>query len=99
MNASIAFRPEAEADVLETYAWYESQQSGLGETFVDFVDEALNRIKAMPRMYPVAIRNIRRAKIGKFPYLVFYRVLPQHIEIIGILHGSRNPKLWQQRIS
>lgn len=98
MTLDVAFRPEAEADVLETYDWYERQQAGVGESCVDSEDATLDRIQRMPKMYPVIIQQIRRAKIKKFPYLVFYRILSERIEVIAVLHGSRDPKLWQRRI-
>ncbi len=35
----------------------------------------------MPRMYAVAYHDARRAKMKKFPYLVYYRVFENKIEI------------------
>ena len=75
MSLVIAFRPEAEADVLTTRDWYEQQQSGLGSQFVDGLSVLLDRIKAMPRMYAVVFRDARRAKLRTFPYLIYYRSL------------------------
>jgi plasmid stabilization system protein ParE len=80
MTLDVAFRPEAELDVLETYDWYERQQTGLGESFVDSVDDTLERIQQMPQMYPVVLAETRRAKTRKFPYVVFYRVRSRSIE-------------------
>ena len=49
MSLAIVFRPEAKADVLVAYDWYEEQQSGLGSVFVDALSGFLDRIKTMPR--------------------------------------------------
>jgi len=67
MNLAAAFRPEAEADVLETRDWYEQQQSGLGDAFRDSLDQIVVRIETMPQMYAVVFRDVRRGKLRRFP--------------------------------
>jgi plasmid stabilization system protein ParE len=99
MSLAIVFRPEAEADVLTAHDWYEQQQSGLGGAFSDALILALVRIESMPRMYAIVFRETRRAKLRTFPYLVYYRVLADRIEVIAVLHGSRDPRLWQERVN
>ena len=63
------------------------------------VDEAIGRIAAMPQMYSIVFGEVRRGKLRKFPYLIDYRVLTDRIEVIAVLHGSRDPRLWQERVS
>ena len=99
MTRGSVFRPEAQADLLQMRDWYEQQQSGLGEAFSVAIDEAINRLAAMPEMYPMVFRDVRRVKLRKFPYLIYYRVLLDRIEVIAVLHGSRDPKLWQERVN
>jgi len=99
MTLAVVFRPEAQADLLETRDWYERQQQGLAEAFADSVDEAVDRIEAMPQMYAVVFRDVHRGRLRRFPYLIYYRVLTDRIEVIALLHASRNPKLWQERVN
>ena len=99
MTLAVDFRPEAAADVLEARRWYELQESGLGAAFADSLDETIGRIESMPRMYAVALRDVRRGKLRKFPYLIYYRILSDRIEVIAVLHGSRDPKIWRERIN
>jgi len=99
MTLAAVFRPEAQADVLQARDWYERRQPELGETFSVALDEAVNRIKGMPLMYAMVFRDVRRGKLRTFPYLIYYRVLAGRIEVIAVLHGSRDPKLWQQRVN
>jgi toxin ParE1/3/4 len=99
MTLAADFRPEAVADVLEARRWYEEQELGLGDAFAASVEEVVNRIKSMPRMYPVAHRDVRRGKLRKFPYLIYYRVHPNKLEVLAVLHGSRDPRLWRERIN
>ena len=99
MTLAVVFRPEAQDDLLQARDWYERQQPGLGAAFGVALDEAVVRIQAMPLMYAMVLRDIRRGKLRTFPYLIYYRVLSDRIEVIAVLHGSRNPKLWQERVN
>ena len=99
MSLIIVFRPEADDDLLAARDWYEQQQSGLGQWFSDALIAALDRIKAMPQMYAIVFHNVRRAKLRTFPYLIYYRLLTDRIEVLAVLHGSRDPKRWQERVN
>ena len=64
-----------------------------------FVEDAIKRIQSMPLMYVQVIDDVRRAKVQKFPYLLYYRVLQNRIELLAVLHSSRNPTLWRARVT
>jgi plasmid stabilization system protein ParE len=98
MKVGVVFRPEAAADVSSARRWYENQQGGLGSRFVQSLSETVTRIQDMPRMYVSVFEGVRRAKLRKFPYLIYYRLLPDSIEVLAVLHGSRHPDIWQQRV-
>jgi len=34
--------------------------------------------------------------VARFPYAVFYRVEPNRIVVLTVLHTARDPKLWPQ---
>lgn len=97
MSLPIVLRPEAQTDLLEARDWYEQQGPGLGDGFAEAVDEMFARIEEMPELYAVMLRDVRRGKLRRFPYVVYYRVLTDRIEVIAVLHGSRDPKVWQDR--
>lgn len=97
MSLPLVLRPEAEADVAAARQWYEQQGPGTGDAFVDALDELLDRIAAMPELYQVVLNGVRRAKVRRFPYLTYYRVLADRVEVIAVLHGRRDPGVWQGR--
>ena len=76
---------------------YESQQAGLGDEFLDCVDEMLNRICQMLESYAVVYRDVRRAVVRRFPYAVYYRIVSSRVIVTAIFHSRRNPKSWQAR--
>ncbi len=93
----LVVRPEAQADLLEARDWYNGQRAGLGSQFVDVVEELLEQIRANPDLYAETIKHVRRSKARRFPYVVYYRVLDDRTEVLAILHGSRDPRVWQRR--
>jgi plasmid stabilization system protein ParE len=97
MNYALVFRPEVCEELNEAYHWDESQEPGLGDEFLDCVDEMLNRICQMPESYAVVYRDVRRAVIRRFPYAVYYRLLSSRVIVTAIFHGRRDPQLWRSR--
>ena len=41
MNYELIFKEEADNEVIESYVWYEKQQPGLGELFLEEVEKYL----------------------------------------------------------
>lgn len=98
MTLPVKFRPAAAADVFETREHYEKQREGLGDQFADAVDETVSLIAAEPELFSVVWREVRRTKLRRFPYVVYYRILAERTEIIAVIHGSRHPRTWQDRV-
>ncbi|HWZ74100.1 MAG TPA: type II toxin-antitoxin system RelE/ParE family toxin [Casimicrobiaceae bacterium] len=90
-------RLAAAAEVEEAFSWYEQQRPGLGEEFLDVVDEALREIAAYPLRQAVLFRDMRRLLLKRFPYAVFYRVYPGTIAVVACMHARRNPLRWKRR--
>jgi plasmid stabilization system protein ParE len=98
MNNRIIIRPEAESDISDAYSWYEGRLSGLGSEFIDCIDDAINSILLNPESYAVALKNIRRILIRRFPYAVYYLYEESVIVVLAVFHFKRNPKSWFQRL-
>jgi toxin ParE1/3/4 len=97
MSLPVVLRPEAQADLLAARDWYEQRRPGLGEAFADAVEQLLARIQAMPQLYRIAGQDVRWGKVRKYPYVIYFRMLPDRIEVIAVLHGFRDPRAWQDR--
>jgi plasmid stabilization system protein ParE len=97
MTRRFILRPRAENDIQTAFEWYESQRAGLGDQFLAAVRERLEAIRNFPEANPVVYRDIRRAVVSRFPYLVFYVIKPQRITVLAVLHHARNPAVWPRR--
>ena len=97
MTISLIVRPEAEADIVEAYAWYERQRDGLGNEFLLRVEAALESIRFNAALNPPIFKEIRRKLLRRFPYGVFYISTTKHISVLAVQYGKRHPRYWQGR--
>jgi plasmid stabilization system protein ParE len=97
MSFPLIIRPEAEADLFEARGWYEEKQADLGSEFLTEIDDVFDRIGERPDLYAVEYKEVRRVALSRFPYVVYYRIVEETVEVIGVLHGSRDPKHWKSR--
>ena len=99
MSLELVLRPEAEADALEAYRWYNEHLPGLGEQFLAEIDRAIETLSANPEAPRKLHREFRRVLARRFPYAVFYAVRGDRIVVFAILHTARDPRLWRKRSS
>ena len=71
---SYQFHPVAEAEHLETVAYYETQQAGLGASYLAEFEFALERACEWPSRYPIEREpDIRGIRLRRFPFTVLFR--------------------------
>jgi plasmid stabilization system protein ParE len=97
VNLPVVLRAEAEAEFDEAFDWYEAQRAGLGVALAGEVQRVFDRIAANPLMHGIALADIRKAVVRRFPYCVFYRPHADRVEVIAVFHTSRDPSIWQGR--
>ena len=95
---TIWFHPGAEAEHLETVAYYETRRSGLGSHYLAAFEQALNAVRTdTPRFRIVQEPDIRRAPLVRFPLSIIYRETSGRIEILALAHHKRRPAYWIAR--
>ena len=95
---SVLFTPAAQAEVSEAQDWYEREAAGLGGRFRAEVDRVVQRLAVNPLQLPAMLADVRRARLRKFPYGLFFRVVEDDVFIIACFHSSRDPRVWRQRL-
>ncbi len=98
---TIKISAESEIDILESYLYYEEKKNGLGARFLEKLDESFASIKQSPFSYNIKYKTLRMFLMKVFPFLIFFIVNEElkEIQVIGVLHSKRNPKLINSRIS
>jgi plasmid stabilization system protein ParE len=95
---SVWFLPEALVDVADAFAWYETEQVGLGARFLQAVQGALDAISAFPDASPVTHRGARRHLVERFPYCLYYRTVGEGLVVVALLHAARDPESGRERL-
>jgi plasmid stabilization system protein ParE len=90
-------RPDAESDLVEAFRWYEERRRGLGYEFLRAARVTLASVERHPGQYPLALDDIRKAPLRRFPYLVYYVVRADDVAVLAVMHGRRHPQRWQER--
>lgn len=85
------------ADLLAAHDWYEQRSPGLGKDFVRVIDDAFDGIAQQPTLFPPLHRGLRRLLVRRFPYAVFYRIDPDAIRVVAVLHSKMNVSRLQAR--
>jgi plasmid stabilization system protein ParE len=90
-------RKAARTDVAEAFRWYEARSAGLGFEFLRAVRVAFAGIERAPQQFPLALDDIRKALLPRFPYVVYFVVHSRGLSVIAVMHGRREPLRWQAR--
>lgn len=93
----LSLRKAARADIAEAFQWYEVRSTGLGFEFLRAVRVALAGIERAPEQYPLALDDIRKALVPRFPYVVYFVIHSRDLSAIAVMHGRRDPRRWQSR--
>jgi hypothetical protein len=91
------FHPEAETELLEAIAYYESCAPGLGEDFSLEVYSTVQNILSYPCAWPIVEDDVHRCLSSRFPYGVLYSIESDCVYILAVMHLHRHPDYWKHR--
>jgi plasmid stabilization system protein ParE len=89
---------EAQQDLLDARDWYDRQRNGLGEEFSAEVASLFDRLSATPKLFAYVWRDVRACRPSRFPYIVHYRAHDDRVEVLAVLHASRDRSAWRSRV-
>ena len=94
----VRFITPAKREYLETIDYYNKEKSGLGYEFAIEVDNTINRILEFPNAWQKVSKRIRKCRLRRFPYGIFYEIKNKDILVIAVMHLHRKPGRWKDRI-
>lgn len=92
MKGDVVFHPDAEEEFKEAVWWYGNQQEGLNLEFVRCIDDAIQKIKRNPGLYPMEFENYRKKVVRRFPFKIVYEIAGDHNYVLAVFHSRRNPE-------
>tara|TARA_B100001540_G_scaffold12936_1_gene11381 strand:+ start:4885 stop:5199 length:315 start_codon:yes stop_codon:yes gene_type:complete len=93
---------EAAQEFQEAAAWYEHEQEGLGERFIEAFENALQLLREEnPPLTPVEGKaggmGARKLILHKFPFSIIVYETDASIVVVALAHHSRKPGYWSAR--
>jgi len=70
---------------------------GLGEEFLVELWRIFGLIENAPATWPQLDEKVRRCRLDRFPFGVYYRIDPDRIVVFAVMHGRRRPGAWKKR--
>ena len=91
--------PGADQDVDESVGFYAGPGSGVELRFTAELRRVYERIGSDPDRIPIEFGKVRRCRMGKFPFRVFYVNFGETILIVAVAHTKRRPGYWKSRLA
>jgi len=99
MVSKLVIKPIALIDIDEAVGWYESELKGLGNRFLQKLDEAFNKLQKNPQHYSKIYDPVRRILLRKFPYKILYLVADDgSVVVLAVLHVKRSKRYIKKRL-
>jgi toxin ParE1/3/4 len=98
MTLAVVFRRPALRELQAAALWYEARRPGLGGEFEAEVVTAIEAAAEQPMRFPRMLREVRCARVRRFPYSVFFLPESTRIVVPSVFHARRRPSIWQARI-
>ena len=82
--------PLVDCDVEEAALWYHQHDPAVALRFVDEVRLAMREAAKQPLRFPERFIEVRRIRLHRFPYSVFFRIRADTVQVLAVLHGARD---------
>jgi plasmid stabilization system protein ParE len=86
----------ASQDLLDGYRFYEKQERGLGEYFLDSLFSDIDSLVIHAGIHPVCFQTFHRLLAKRFPFAIYYRVVGAEVLVYAILDCRKSPA-WARR--
>ena len=93
----VIYHEHVEGEVIRAAVYYERQCEALGSRFLDDYDKAVSDITERPSAWPLLDGHYRRHQLRHFPFGIVYRILPDHVRILALMHLHQHPDCWKGR--
>ncbi len=90
---------EAAAEVRAAVRWYDDRAPRLGQSVLSELRRAVDRLRSFPDAYPQVRPGVRRATVGRLPYLMIYSATDDAVTHLAHAHVGRDPRGIERRLA
>lgn len=98
MAYNLIIKPVVIVDAEDALKYYNSKIDGLGQRFYSQFLLSLSKIQKAPYTFSYAKKPVRRCRVQKFPYKIFYTISAEVIIILGVTHEKRSNAFIRRRL-
>ena len=92
------FHPDALEEYREAAIWYANREQEVAHQFIASIEDAIHRVVETPNGWRIIEEDVRRCLAHLFPYAILYTIEDNFILIVAVMHFSREPGYWRERI-
>lgn len=94
----LSFHPDVVNEIKGSYEWYEDKLDGLGDKYLSELEDGYTAIQKFPDTWATFQHGFKRYILNRFPFSILYKSNDKEIFIIAVMHNSRKPNYWIDRI-
>jgi hypothetical protein len=88
---------EAERDIVDGFCFYEAQDAGLGDYFLDSIFSDIDSLQLYAGIHARHF-GYHRLLSKRFPFAIYYRVAGKIVRIYAVLDCRRDPARMEKRL-
>ncbi len=81
----------ARRDLEEGFAFYQSQEVGLGDYFLSSVKADIESLKVTAGVHKIAYADYHRLLCKSFPFAIYYTKMDREVRIFAVVDCRRDP--------
>jgi len=89
---------EAEQDIINSFRFYEAQQEGLGDYFLDSLFSDIDSLQFYAGIHPKRFA-FHRLLSKRFPFAIYYKVKDETAKVWAVLDCRQIPSIIEERLT
>ncbi|OGP28670.1 MAG: hypothetical protein A2022_03760 [Deltaproteobacteria bacterium GWF2_42_12] len=87
----------ATQDLIEGFRFYEKQEAGLGNYFIDSLFSDIDSLQVYAGIHSIHF-GYHRMLSKRFPFAIYYKITEHEVSVYAVLDCRRNPAWTRERL-
>ena len=88
----VRITPSAQTDLLDGFQFYEAQEAGIGDYFLQCLMADIDALALYGGIHPKSYSGFYRTTSKRFPFSIYYQFDGDTATVAAVLDARRNPK-------